>query len=213
MRSSATPSSESPSTQIPHGPRTTSSVAFCATTFTRLKPAGLVFAPVRCAGSRNLRRVGSPIPISRHIAGTDSPSARRVRAQAVTLACSSGEYRLVCGDFDSPSISRFNASVSIVMTATVPPAGVIVRTGAARIHAWARAHGIDGRSLNAWRVNLERRGKPARRVGPRLVELVPAITAGSSSRYVLHIGNLELELGDDFNEQTLRRLVVLLKSC
>ena len=92
--------------------------------------------------------------------------------------------------------------------------GAARSSGRGELATWARAHGIDGRSLNAWRVNLERRGKPARRVGPRLVELVPAIAAdSSSSRYVLHIGSVELELGDDFNEQTLRRLVGLLKSC
>ena len=47
---------------------------------------------------------------------------------------------------------------------------------------WARARGIDGRSLHAWQMNVERRGTSA---GPRrrkrkaartraLVELVPA---------------------------------------
>ena len=47
---------------------------------------------------------------------------------------------------------------------------------------WARTHGIDGRSLNAWGVNLARRGTTAapRRRKPKaprpahaLVELVP----------------------------------------
>lgn len=81
---------------------------------------------------------------------------------------------------------------------------------------WARAQGIDGRSLNAWRVNLSRRGVPrARALAPRLVELVPAAPApvSSASRYVLHVGGVELEVGDDFNEVGLRRLVTLLKSC
>jgi hypothetical protein len=72
---------------------------------------------------------------------------------------------------------------------------------------WARTHGIDARSLNAWRVNLERR------VAPRLVELVPASPVASAARYVLHVGGVELELGDDFDEQTVRRLVGLLKTC
>jgi hypothetical protein len=80
---------------------------------------------------------------------------------------------------------------------------------------WARSRGIDGRSLNAWRVNLERRGTPRPRprvVAPRLVELVPTAPF-SAARYVLHVGTVSLELGDDFNEQALRRLVGLLKSC
>jgi transposase-like protein len=79
---------------------------------------------------------------------------------------------------------------------------------------WARAHGIDGRSLNAWRVNLSRRGgQPVRALAPRLVELVPAAPASAASRYVLRVGGVELEVGDDFNEVGLRRLVTLLKSC
>lgn len=80
---------------------------------------------------------------------------------------------------------------------------------------WARAHGVDGRSLNAWRVNLARRGTSrAAVVAPRLVELVPATSVvPTSARYVLHIGGVELEVGDDFNELGLRRLVALLKSC
>lgn len=80
---------------------------------------------------------------------------------------------------------------------------------------WARAHGIDGRSLNAWRVNLSRRGVPrARALAPRLVELVPVSPpVSSTARYVLHVGGVELEVGDDFSEVGLRRLVTLLKSC
>jgi hypothetical protein len=80
---------------------------------------------------------------------------------------------------------------------------------------WARAHGIDGRSLNLWRVNLEGRGVPRpRTVAPKLVELVPAaMPTGARSPYVLHVGGVELEVGRDFDEPSLRRLVGLLKSC
>ena len=80
--------------------------------------------------------------------------------------------------------------------------------------AWARAHGVDGRSLNAWRVNLERRGTTRPRVAPKLVELVPVTApAASAALYVLHLRGVALEVGDDFNEQSLRRLVGLLRSC
>jgi len=80
--------------------------------------------------------------------------------------------------------------------------------------AWARAHGIDGRSLNAWRVNLEGRGATrVRAVAPRLVELVPAAARVARAAYVLRVGGVELEVGDNFDEQTLRRLVGLLKLC
>jgi len=79
--------------------------------------------------------------------------------------------------------------------------------------AWTRAHGVDGRSLNAWRVNFERRGVPRlRAVGPKLVELVTAAPAARAP-FVLHVRGVELEVDDNFDEQSLRRLVGLLKSC
>lgn len=81
---------------------------------------------------------------------------------------------------------------------------------------WARSHGIDGRSLNAWRVNLARRGIPRiRALAPRMVELVPIAAPATAARapYVLHVGGVELEVGADFDAESLRRLVGLLKSC
>ena len=83
------------------------------------------------------------------------------------------------------------------------------------ITAWARERGIDGRSLNAWRVNLARRGVTrVRAVTPKLVELVPVTPrAVARAPYLLRVGGVELELGDNFEEQSLRRLVGLLKSC
>lgn len=83
------------------------------------------------------------------------------------------------------------------------------------VAAWARAHGVDGRSLNAWRVNLGRRGVTrVRAVAPRMVELVPAAPRATvRTPYVLRVGGVELEVGDDFEPESLRRLVGLLKSC
>lgn len=80
---------------------------------------------------------------------------------------------------------------------------------------WARAHGIDGRSLHAWKMNLERgSGMPtsARTASMQLVELVPA-PSSSSSRYVLHVGPVSVEFGDDFEPDTLRRVIEVLRSC
>jgi transposase-like protein len=90
-----------------------------------------------------------------------------------------------------------------------------VRSSRGALAEWARAHGVDGRSLNAWRVNLASRGAARpRAIAPRLIELVPAATGGAARRpYVLHIAGVELDVGDDFDEQSLRRLVGLLKSC
>lgn len=94
-----------------------------------------------------------------------------------------------------------------------------VKSSRADLATWSRAHGVDGRSLNLWRVNLSRRGAPSlpavRAVRPvRLVELVPALPRNlPRAPYVLRVGGVELEIGDQFDEQSLRRLVGLLKSC
>lgn len=82
--------------------------------------------------------------------------------------------------------------------------------------AWAREHGVDGRSLNLWRVNLERRGVlRVRAAAPKLVELVvaPPAVVTPQAPFVLRIGGVELEVGDRFDEVSLRRLVGVLKSC
>jgi transposase-like protein len=100
-----------------------------------------------------------------------------------------------------------------------------------RAGAWARAHGIDGRSLNAWRINLARRGtgstpagmatqpptamvvRPRRRAA--LVELVPASrpSASAPARYAVHLGEVRVEVGDDFAAETLRRILEVLRAC
>jgi NCAIR mutase (PurE)-related protein len=91
---------------------------------------------------------------------------------------------------------------------------------------WARAHGVDGRSLRAWRMNIDRRGAPApvRRRKPKpkpaaraLVELVStaasAAPRASAGRYVLEVGGARLEFGDDVSTATLRRVLEALRSC
>jgi len=88
---------------------------------------------------------------------------------------------------------------------------------------WARAHGIDGRSLNTWGVNLARRGTTAapRRREPKaprpahaLVELVPAGSKlGASGRYVLEVAGARVEFDDDCSVATLRRVLEALRSC
>jgi len=80
---------------------------------------------------------------------------------------------------------------------------------------WAREHGIDGRSLNAWHVNLSRRGKRAGGGKTRLVELVasPVAQPRRPAQYVVRYGELSIELDDHFNEQTLRRLLEVVAGC
>lgn len=89
------------------------------------------------------------------------------------------------------------------------------RSSRGGLAAWARAHGVDGRSLNAWRVNLERRGLVrVRAAAPKLVELVPVEPhVAPRAPYVLHVGNVQLQVFADFDESSLRRLIGLLESC
>ena len=58
------------------------------------------------------------------------------------------------------------------------------------LRAWAKRHGVDGRSLHAWHRNLSRRASSASpRTEVRLVELVRASsTTRSPQRYVVHVG-------------------------
>jgi len=91
-----------------------------------------------------------------------------------------------------------------------------VKASRCELGAWAQEHGVDGRSLNLWRLNLERRGVlRVRTAAPKLVELVvaPPAVAGTRAPFVLRIGGVELEVGDHFEETSLRRLVGVLKSC
>jgi len=91
---------------------------------------------------------------------------------------------------------------------------------------WARAHGIDGRSLRAWKMNIGRRGAPVRPRKRRgkpaparhaLIELVPAAKSvaqeASGGRYVLEVDGARLEFGDDVSVATLRRVLEALRSC
>ncbi len=82
---------------------------------------------------------------------------------------------------------------------------------------WARAHGVDGRSLNLWRLNLKRRHlERPRAAAPRLVELVVAPTppvAVTRAAFLVRIGAVEVQVPERFDEAAFRRLVAVLKSC
>ena len=88
---------------------------------------------------------------------------------------------------------------------------------------WARAHGVDGRSLHAWQMNLGRRGSVAaprrrrtrRAAVPGLVELVPSprVNVVGTGRYVLEVAGARVEFGDDVSVETLRRVLGALRSC
>jgi len=80
-------------------------------------------------------------------------------------------------------------------------------------------HGIDGRSLNCWRRNLERRENPdiaplthpAQRL--RLVEVLPATTPRPPATYRVHVGDVVVELDDGFDEGTLACLLRVVTRC
>ena len=82
---------------------------------------------------------------------------------------------------------------------------------------WGRAHGVEGRSLRVWQVDLERRLQPTSRArtGSALVELVPRAsdTIADQARYVLELGGARVEFGDDVSVATLRRALEALRSC
>jgi len=71
-------------------------------------------------------------------------------------------------------------------------------------------HGIDGRSLHCWELNLGR-AAATRRPALRLLEVtvVPARTA----TYRVHVGDRVVEVGDDFDDATLVRLLDVLARC
>ena len=86
--------------------------------------------------------------------------------------------------------------------------------------AWARANGIDGRSLHAWSMNLgagiRTRSEPAgrRRTQPavRMVELVPT-PAPAAADYTVRCGAYSLEVKDASDDVTLRRLLRAMREC
>ena len=93
------------------------------------------------------------------------------------------------------------------------------------VGAWARANGVDGRSLNAWRMNLARRGSTRRSPSARspsaepahsraaVVELIPGSRTSTGGRYAVHVGATRVEFGNDFDPSTLRRIVEALRAC
>ena|ERR1700761_6134579 len=88
------------------------------------------------------------------------------------------------------------------------------RVAGVSVGEWAREHGVDGRSLNAWRINLSRSGATEEEAAkPRLVELVPPAPSRTNARYVVHVDDARIELTDDFREETLVRLVRALRVC
>ncbi len=81
------------------------------------------------------------------------------------------------------------------------------RSGLSRV-AWARQAGIDARSLNLWKLNLERRS-----AGPLTdwLEIVSAPAPASGLR--VHVGRCAVEVPVGFDVDTLRRVLQVLDAC
>lgn len=70
--------------------------------------------------------------------------------------------------------------------------------------------------MNLARTGSRKRASPSRTqlAGPvQLVELVPARTLRTPGRYVVRVGPNSVEVDEQFDETTLRRLVTVLSSC
>ena len=75
--------------------------------------------------------------------------------------------------------------------------------------AWARTNGIDARSLNAWRLNLDR--SPTRPAELRLVELVPEVSGDAGFR--VSCGPFVIDVPRGFDESALARLLGVVAEC
>lgn len=96
---------------------------------------------------------------------------------------------------------------------------------------FCQKRGLDGRSLNCWRLNLERRAETGKRramggealriveVGwppaePRAADASREATAGhGEGRYRVTLGDVVIEVGDGFREETLYRLLSVVRAC
>lgn len=85
----------------------------------------------------------------------------------------------------------------------------VAQSGVSRAE-WARAQGVEPRSLNAWRVNLER---GERRLRPGVVELVAANPPPSRSSFTVRCGPFAVEVAAGFDEHALARLLGVVAAC
>jgi hypothetical protein len=60
-------------------------------------------------------------------------------------------------------------------------------------------------------VNLGLVGRPAAK--PTLIELVPTPSPPTAARYVVRVGDVAIDVADDFADETLVRLVRALRAC
>jgi len=76
---------------------------------------------------------------------------------------------------------------------------------------WARTNGVNARSLNVWRLNLER--AEATEPALRVVELVPASRRPQPAAYRVCCGPFTVEVDQTFDDQILGRLLRVVAGC
>lgn len=76
------------------------------------------------------------------------------------------------------------------------------------------AHGIDGRSLRCWRTNLARRSAPPDSSKPRALRLLEVTSMPRvASLYRIRVGDITVELDDNFRADTLGRILDQVRTC
>lgn len=78
---------------------------------------------------------------------------------------------------------------------------------------WARDHGIDPRSLNAWRINLGRSGEPHHGMLELVAATADARVDKAAQVYTVRCGGFAVEVGPDFDEHVLARLLGVVAAC
>ena len=77
---------------------------------------------------------------------------------------------------------------------------------------WANRNGVDGRSLQAWRMILQRiRGHQAPAT-LRLVELIPTARP-DHTKYTVRCGSFSVQVDEHFDPAVLRRLLSVVAGC
>lgn len=80
--------------------------------------------------------------------------------------------------------------------------------GSETLNAWCRANGVSAGCLHAWRRKLSKRWK---REDVRLVEL--SVPRRVAARYEVVLGEVRVVVGDDFQDETLSRLLRVVAAC
>lgn len=77
---------------------------------------------------------------------------------------------------------------------------------------WAHEHGIDARSLNAWRLNLSRKDPSPSPI--RVVELIPDARMSPRTRPLqVRCGPFSIDVPEDFDAEHLCDVLTVLASC